>query len=245
MTVQKCGVVYMKLENSIFNAEQKQMYIDKINNESGRDESRELINYFKRISKKEKSYGRDIADMECHELRDTVSSMETSRELSGGRVLDMLHDYMDWTVKTGRGGKDALLFMEHMELENMASPETIRNEMIRDPEHMLSILVSERENISEKDKVVYLALYYGAKKKNLGLTEEHSFLGKTKISIDNIIMSGLFFKLLSFEDEEEKDIPKKIGEIMDIKSCNRPDLLAKTKKIRSDYEVWKKAFGHK
>jgi hypothetical protein len=65
-----------------------------------------------------------------------------------------------------------------------------------------------------------------------------------KVSPTNIMMSGIFYKLLVLERNEEKITPNIFAEFFGIGYEDSNELHNKTSKFRKDYDDWKLAFGH-
>lgn len=171
----------MQSYNSIYNEQQKQEYIEfeSVN-------SKTLTNYFKRIAAKEQEYGKDIADMNYEEAKDTITSLNIRREETRGQVISLFRGYVNWAQLNGKTNNSNILNM--ITAESIDSKDIIQNRMIRNPEQLQEILDNSLdyvnyENRAKRDSLLFWLLYSGL------TVEEVKFLKKDSLNREDKIVT--------------------------------------------------------
>lgn len=168
----------------MYNEKQKQEYIDKeeLNTVA-------LTNYFKRLSKIEESYGKDIADMNAEELTAALSSLNIRSVISRGHFLTLMRKYIHWAVLSGKTHNE-MNHINDIKPENIGTKYAIQTKMLRDPEQVRHILNTVYNpdfcvlpNRACRDKLIFWLLYCGL------TTSEIQLLKKTDIDTTNKLVS--------------------------------------------------------
>jgi len=177
----------------MYNEETKKEYIDfeKKNPEAMR-------RYFQRISEKENEYNKDIYDMTKEELTDTITSLNIRREVSQSHFISLMRGYITWAKLYGKTNNEN--HINNITPESISSHEAIKNQMLKNPEHLQEILDNymdfvDYENRSKRDSLIFWLLYSGLE------LEEIQVLKKDDLNFESEIITTKDGKKINIDDK--------------------------------------------
>jgi hypothetical protein len=182
----------------VYNDKQKQTYLDfeGVNTDS-------LKRYFIRIEPKEEEHQKDISQMNQEELIDTLQSLNIRREESRGHLLSLMRGYINWVKLHEHGAPNLPNSINTITPESIGSDSAVKDTMIKNPEHLQSLLDDgldyiNYENRSKITKLLFWLLYQGI------LLEDMPSLRKDSIDYSNYVIKVSNNKTYQIDDKTIK-----------------------------------------
>lgn len=165
----------------MYNEALKKQYIS---TEDSQQYQAALTRYFMRIASKEKEYGKDLVEMNLEQLLDTLKSLDVRREATRGHLISLLRGYYNW-VKLNRKDIEVDDALSSIMPSSIGSDDTVKNSMIKDPEHLKSILDNgldrDYENKSMVTELLFWLVYCGIDFEKIPALEKNNINYETNI----------------------------------------------------------------